>query len=188
MAQPTPEPGPAPAPELAPVPAPVRLRRIRADEYDRVAKITVAAYAPFTRGRADPYVERLADTAARDRDAEVWVAVRDTGDGTGTILGSVTLCPPGSPWRELAVPGQGEFRMLSVDPAAQGRGVGGELVRLCLARARRDGEAAVVICSLREMTTAHRLYDRLGFVRAPALDWQPLPGVELVGFRLDLED
>jgi ribosomal protein S18 acetylase RimI-like enzyme len=164
------------------------LRRVEAREYDRVGAITVAAYAPFTRGPHDPYVSRLADTAARDRDAEVWVAVDGTGDGEGALLGSVTLCPPGSPWRELATAGEGEFRMLSVDPAAQGRGAGAALVRLCLERARGAGEAAVVISSLREMAAAHRLYGRLGFERVPARDWEPVPGVRLLGFRLDLEE
>jgi ribosomal protein S18 acetylase RimI-like enzyme len=164
------------------------LRRVRTGEYDRVGEITVAAYAPFTLGPGDPYVARLADTAARDRDAEVWVAVDGRDDGTDALLGSVTLCPPGSPWRELATHGEGEFRMLSVDPGAQGRGVGAALVGLCLARSRDAGEAAVVISSLREMAPAHRLYARLGFVRVPERDWEPVPGVQLLGFRLDLED
>jgi ribosomal protein S18 acetylase RimI-like enzyme len=170
-------------PSAAPV-----LRRVRAEEHAHVGEITVAAYAPFTLGPEDPYVARLADTAARDRDAEVWVAVDEAAEGPVALLGSVTICPPRSPWRELSREGEGEFRMLSVHPAAQGRGIGAALVRLCLARARRDGERAVVISSLREMAAAHRLYARLGFVRTPERDWEPLPGVQLLGFRLDLED
>jgi hypothetical protein len=38
------------------------------------------------------------------------------------------------------------------------------------------------------MAAAHRLYARLGFVRVPERDWEPVPGVQLLGFRLDLED
>ena len=166
----------------------LRLRRVRPEEHRRVGEITVAAYAPFTLGPADPYVARLADTASRDRDAEVWVALDGAGGAGGSLLGSVTLCPPGSPWRELSTDGEGEFRMLSVAPTARGRGVGAALVGMCLERARRDGERAVVISSLREMAAAHRLYARLGFVRVPGRDWEPLPGVRLLGFRLDLED
>ena len=59
-------------------------------------------------------------------------------DDDGTLLGSVTSCPPGSPWRELSVEGEGEFRMLAVAPAARGRGVGEALVRQCEERAARD--------------------------------------------------
>lgn len=162
----------------------LRLRRVRPEELEEVGAITVAAYAPFTRGPGDPYVARLADAAARDRDAEVWVAV----DAQGTLLGSVTHCPPGSPWRELAFEDEGEFRMLSVAPAAQGRGAGEALVRHCLERSGAEGRRAVVLSSLPGMTAAHRLYGRLGFERTPERDWEPVPGVPLIGFRRDLED
>ena len=35
-----------------------------------------------------------------------------------------------------------------------------------------------------EMTDAHRVYGRLGFLRAPEDDWSPVPGVDLLAFRL----
>jgi hypothetical protein len=38
------------------------------------------------------------------------------------------------------------------------------------------------------MTDAHRLYARLGFRRAPELDWSPLTGVELHGYRIEFEE
>jgi hypothetical protein len=37
------------------------------------------------------------------------------------------------------------------------------------------------------MTAAHRLYEDLGFVRAPELDMRPVPHILLIGFTLDLE-
>ncbi len=162
------------------------LRRATPDDHERAGEVTVTAYADFTLGPVDPYVARLRDAAARDREAEIWVATPDDGDGE--ILGCVTLCPPGSPWRELAGPDEGEFRMLAVAPQARGRGVGEALARMCLDRFRAEGARAVVICSLPQMTDAHRLYDRLGFRRAPELDWSPLPGVELHGYRMDFEE
>jgi ribosomal protein S18 acetylase RimI-like enzyme len=149
----------------------------------RAGEVTVAAYADFTRGPADAYVERLRDAATRDREAELWVATPEDRDDE--ILGCVTICPPGSPWRELAGPDEGEFRMLAVAPDARGQGVGEALARMCLDRFRADGARGVVICSLPHMKAAHRLYDRLGFRRASELDWEPLPGVELQGYRID---
>jgi ribosomal protein S18 acetylase RimI-like enzyme len=164
----------------------VLLRRATPDDHERAGEVTVAAYAPFTRGPADGYVARLRDAATRDREAELWVATREERDGE--ILGCVTLCPPGSPWRELAGPDEGEFRMLAVAPEARGRGVGEALARMCLDRFRAEGNRGVVICSLPQMTDAHRLYDRLGFRRVPELDWSPVPGVELHGYRIDFKD
>ena len=34
------------------------------------------------------------------------------------------------------------------------------------------------------MTVAHRVYERLGFVRAPERDWEPVPGVHLIAYHL----
>jgi hypothetical protein len=34
--------------------------------------------------------------------------------------------------------------------------------------------------------TARRLYERLGFQRAPELDWSPVPGVNLLALRREL--
>jgi hypothetical protein len=36
------------------------------------------------------------------------------------------------------------------------------------------------------MTAAHRLYERLGFARAPARDWSPVPEVQLRVYELAL--
>jgi ribosomal protein S18 acetylase RimI-like enzyme len=161
----------------------VLLRRATPDDHARAGELTVAAYAEFTLGPADPYVERLRDAAARDREAELWIAEDD-----GRVVGTVTLCPEGSAWRELSGPDEGEFRMLAVAPEARGRGVGEALARMCLDRFRAEGARGVVICSLPEMSAAHRVYARLGFRRVPELDWEPVPGVELHGYRIDFEE
>ena len=38
----------------------------------------------------------------------------------------------------------------------------------------------------RWMTVAQRLYPKLGFERAPELDLEPVPGLELLGYRYQL--
>ena len=159
----------------------MELRRARADELAAVGELTVAAYATFTTGPDDPYLLRLRDAATRDREAELWVAVE--GD---LLLGTVTYCPPGSPWRELGGEREGEFRMLAVDPASQGSGVGAALVGLCHERARAHGAGTMVLSSLAEMGSAHRVYERLGYTRLPDLDWDPVPGVHLIAYRKEL--
>ena len=159
----------------------MEIRRAAADDLEAVGRLTVAAYAPYLDATPDTgYVDHLRDAARRDREAELWVAV----DGDDVVLGSVTSCPEGSPWRELSEPGEGEFRMLAVDPAAQGRGVGRALVEHVVAAFRADGSRGVVLCSMGSMTSAHRVYERVGFTRAPELDWSPVSGVDLVAFHL----
>jgi ribosomal protein S18 acetylase RimI-like enzyme len=162
----------------------MRIRRARNDDIAAVGEVTVAAYADFTAGEADSYVQHLRDAASRDREAELWVA---TPDDSEEILGTVTITPSGSPWREIARDGEGEFRMLAVAPTAQGQGVGTALVDLVLERFRDDGARAVVMSTLPVMMAAHRIYERAGFVREPDRDWSPLPGVDLISYRVDLE-
>jgi ribosomal protein S18 acetylase RimI-like enzyme len=98
----------------------------------------------------------------------------------------VTYCLPGSPYAELCHEGQAEFRMLAVDPAVRGRGVGERLVRACLDRASEQGCASVVISTRPQMASAHRIYQRLLFERTPELDWAPAPGIELIAYTRTL--
>src|SRR5437762_14326821 len=83
----------------------MRIRRARPDDLASVGDVTVAAYAEFAGADTADYVHHLRDAATRDREAELWVA---TPYDTEEILGSVTLCPPGSPWREIARDGEVE--------------------------------------------------------------------------------
>lgn len=158
----------------------MQIRLARPTELEAVGELTVAAYEAFTLGPDDPYLGKLRDAGARAREAELWVATDED-----RVLGAVTSCPEGSPWREVARPGEGEFRMLAVHPDGQGRGAGEALVRHVLDRWTAAGIPTVVLSSLPGMAAAHRLYTRLGFVRTPERDWDPVPDVHLVTFRRD---
>lgn len=162
----------------------VTIRPAREEELAAVSELTIEAYAADGY-RTDPddwYFHKLADARGRHEEAELLVAV----DDTGTLLGTVTIVEPGSPWREIRTEDQLEFRMLAVSPAARGRGVGEALTRRVLERAAELGFRTVVLSSGRSMRAAHRLYERLGFHRTPASDWSPDPGIVLLTYRLDL--
>lgn len=154
-------------------------------DFAAVARLTVAAYEADGQLKGEHgYAEVLADVTRRATHGEVLVAV---DEATGEVLGSVTFVLPGTPYAELSGPGEAEFRMLAVDPAAQGRGAGAALARACVDRAAALGCSAVVICVRAGFAApAHRLYQRMGFVRLPEKDWSPVPGVDLLGLRLDL--
>jgi ribosomal protein S18 acetylase RimI-like enzyme len=161
----------------------LRVRRAAAADHEAIGEVTVAAYEEFSNAAEAGYVAYLRDAASRDREAELWVAEDEV---TGEVLGSVTLCPVGSPWREIGTDDEGEFRMLAVSPAAQGRGVGSALMDLVVSRAREDGRTGIVLSSLAAMTAAHHIYERQGFIRVPDRDWSPAPGVDLLAFRKEL--
>jgi GNAT superfamily N-acetyltransferase len=160
----------------------VLVREALPAEHAELGELCVRAYRDIG-PVSDGYAAKLRDVADRARTARVLVA--DDGDGSAP-LGCVTLILGGGPWGEVAAADEGEFRMLAVDPAAQGRGAGAALVRACVDEVRRAGRARVVISSATDMVTAHRLYERLGFVHAPARDWRPVPEVQLRVYELAL--
>ncbi|RQW96104.1 GNAT family N-acetyltransferase [Micromonospora inaquosa] len=163
----------------------LRVRPAEPADFPAVARLTVAAYEADGQLKGEHgYGEVLADVSTRAASGEVLVAV---DEATGAVLGSVTFVLPGTPFAELSGPGEAEFRMLAVDPGAQGRGVGAALVEACVDRATELGCTAVMICVRAGMAdSAHRLYSRRGFVRSPEKDWAPVPGVDLLGLRLEL--
>jgi GNAT superfamily N-acetyltransferase len=169
----------------------VSVRPAHTDELVRVGELTLSAYvADDLLVGDDGYAPRLRDAVTRAREAELYVAVLTDllthPEDPGEPVGTVTFCPQGSPWSELAQPGEAEFRMLAVDPAARRRGVAQALVGVCLERARELGCTAVVLSSLPVQRSAHRIYQRLGFRRTPDRDWSPAEGVDLLAFRLQL--
>lgn len=158
----------------------VTIRLALPSEYDAVGQLTVEAYSHdgFVRGEYAMTLRAAADRAAK---AELWVAVDDEG-----LLGTVTYCPVGSVYREIGRDDEGEFRMLGVAGRARGQGIGTALTERCIERSREQGLRRVVMSSATYMTTAHRIYERLGFTRLPERDWAPIPGVDLYAFALDL--
>jgi ribosomal protein S18 acetylase RimI-like enzyme len=160
----------------------VEIRIARADELVSIGNLTAAIYVAG--GYISPdsdYVVRLRDAASRSREAELVVALYE-GEPTGTV----TYCRHGSPWAQLTVQGEAEFRMLAVVPSARGLGLGEALVRHCITRAREDGCTMLRLSTEPVMHAAHRIYRRLGFARTPERDWRPQPGVTLMTYALAL--
>jgi ribosomal protein S18 acetylase RimI-like enzyme len=161
----------------------VLIRRARSEELAEIGELTLAAYAAERMIVDDVgYADELRDATRRAELAELLVAV----DGSGSLLGTVTVARPGTEFAEVSREGELEFRMLGVHPSATGRGIGEALTRAVIDRARELGAVRVVLCSMSAMKRAHRLYERLGFVRLPERDWEPHPGVVLIAYRFDL--
>ena len=161
----------------------VLVRLARPGDLARVAELSVTAYTHDYALAAD-YVASIGDVAPRAREHEVWVA---EDRATGALLGTVTTPRPGAHLSPLGGADELDFRLLAVDPAARGRGIGAQLTRHAMAVARWRGLRRVVLNSGPDMLPAHRLYERLGFARLPARETTLLPdGRPLYAFGLDL--
>lgn len=176
----------APPPTLlgvadSPAPPAVRIEPATPADHAAIAELTVSVYIDGE--LAGPsYTPELADVAGRADRAELLV-VRDDD---GRVVGSVALVLSGDFGEVTESDDEAAVRMLVVDPAAQGRGIGELLMTDCLRRARAAGKRRMVLSTGPKMLAAHRLYERMGFTRLPERDWTPVPGIDLLVYALDL--
>lgn len=146
------------------------IRRSRPDDAEAIGTITEAAYRQdghLDMEGGEAYAETLRDAAARMAGAVVLVAEVD-----GAVVGSVTVAPAGTPWANVAHPGELEVRMLGVAATARRRGVAEALMTAVEDHARSLGLDTIVLSTNIDMDAAQRLYDRLGYRRRPERDWR----------------
>jgi predicted N-acetyltransferase YhbS len=168
--------------------AQVRIRDARPEDRDAILDVTLAAYQEYAAcmpGFWEGYRQNIVAAVSDAGEAEQLVAE----DG-GAIVGTVLLYPPRrmriSQRESLDMPWP-EVRLLAVAPGARGRGVGAALMRECVRRVRLANGTTLSLHTTDLMQTAMRMYERMGFVRAPELDFHPAPGVTVKGYRLDLK-
>ncbi len=97
----------------------------------------------------------------------------------GELAGAVAISPPGAPGAAVAGAGEAELSRLAVAAGARRQGVGRVLVELCGEQARLAGASAVALWSRPYQEGAHRLYESLGYRRAPERDGEDAEGGRL---------
>ncbi len=169
--------------------ADIRVREAREDDEAAIRAVTLAAYEQYAAHMGahwEGYRRNIVDSLAAAGQVQRLVA-----EHAGAIVGSVLLYPPGAAGFTIGrrpIGGEWpEVRLLAVDPAARGLGIGLSLMQACVDRARDAGSAALALHTTDMMAAAVRLYARMGFERAPELDFQPAPGITVKGFLLALD-
>jgi ribosomal protein S18 acetylase RimI-like enzyme len=139
---------------------PLVVRTALEAEWPQADRIAVEAFAEY---EAD-YPEwlalirqsRLMSTIARD--AELILAIEG-----GSLVGAVGYLPPRAPKDDCFEAAWSVLRMLSVAPAARGRGVCAALIDECVRRARGDGAPVLALYTSPVMRVALPMYERRGF-------------------------
>jgi ribosomal protein S18 acetylase RimI-like enzyme len=148
----------------------LRLRDARASEFDEASRLLAEAYAAF-RGHLPPgawesYIGEIVDVRSRLGESELIVAERD-----GHLVGTIGFYPDASRSRVERWPeGWASIRTLGVRAGARRQGVGTALARECVRRARERTADPIGLHTASHMAAATRLYERLGFRRAPEFD------------------
>jgi ribosomal protein S18 acetylase RimI-like enzyme len=162
------------------------------NERAAISELTVRAYAQYATIMAP------AAWAALEQAMRNGLASQERGDPgitrvvaeqAGALVGSVLLYAPASDAYDGAAPpaAHPEIRLLAVAPELRGHGIGDALMRECIRHARGMGARELGLHTSHSMQAAKRMYERMGFVRAPEHDFQPA-GAELVeAFRLPLD-
>jgi GNAT superfamily N-acetyltransferase len=156
------------------------VRDIRPEEVAAARVLTLAAYDQYS-ALMEPSAWAALRRALESALATSGPLAHLVAERNGALLGSVLLFPAangdtGSAGGRMIWP---ELRLLAVAPAARGHGVGTALVNACIERARSSGAPALGLYSSDTMQSAIRLYEGLGFLRAPQFDFQPT-GAEIV--------
>jgi GNAT superfamily N-acetyltransferase len=169
----------------------LRIRTASADDSEAIRNITLSAYQEYE-AQMPPahwklYRQVILTTLADVGPAEQIVAERDDN-----IVGTVLLYPAGTildlPDGSSASLDWPEVRLLAVAPAARGQGIGAALMEECVRRARQSKAVALTLHTNEMMQAAGRMYARMGFVHAPELDFGPIEGVIVKGYRLNLNE
>jgi GNAT superfamily N-acetyltransferase len=168
----------------------LRIRDARPDDRAAIEAVTLAAYEQYAAALPPPlwaaYRQNIVATLAEAEPGGQIVA-----EAAGAVVGSVLLHPAGA---VMAEPGSGkemplaepEVRLLAVEPAGRGGGVGRRLMEECVRRSRDAGAATLTLHTTDMMRVAMGLYERMGFARATDLDFTPAPGVVVKGYRLGI--
>jgi GNAT superfamily N-acetyltransferase len=168
----------------------LHLRDAHPGDLDAIRDVTLSAYQEYAAlmpSHWENYRQHILATLADVKPAEQIVAERD-GDVVGTVLlypaGTVFSTPDGASvtleWPEV--------RLLAVAPAARGQGIGAALMHECIRRARQSGAAILTLHTTDIMQVAMRMYERMGFVRTPELDFHVDTDLTVKGYRLNLDD
>jgi ribosomal protein S18 acetylase RimI-like enzyme len=154
---------------------------MRPDEHEAVGELRVAAYRELgLLPEGSGYADTLRGFGFVN-DCLVLVAADEAG-----ILGTITL-EPFEPGSELARDDtEADVRAFAVDPRAQGKGVGRELLLALIERAEQRGLRRLRLCTRPAMRAAQHLYETTGFARTPELDFEPLPGIGLRAYEIGL--
>jgi GNAT superfamily N-acetyltransferase len=144
----------------------MEIRVVRPEEFDEAGRVTADAYLEHVRPEWEDdwarYMVELAAVRRRAAISTVLVAVED-----GRVLGCATIeydnpITKGEP----PLPAEdARLRMLAVDGAARGRGVGQALLDAALQEGRTRGKRRMVLNTTEIMKAAQRLYERNGFER-----------------------
>ena len=138
----------------------ITIRDFHASDATGVNRVALAAF--------DEYRGDFSDWAAHSASIARMASLADVGElivagAEGRIVGAVVYVPPGAPKASHFDVDWPIIRLLVVDPAHRGLGLGRALTEECVRRAVRDGSPVLALHTSPIMRVALPMYLRMGF-------------------------
>lgn len=170
----------------------LEIRNAKSEEFATVGKLMVKVYsqlAGFPKESEQPDYYRMLLNVGKlteKENTELIVAISTENKVVGAVVYFSDLKNYGSGGTASTLKNASGFRLLAVDPAARGKGLGKLLCQACISRAKRKGQKYLFIHSTESMKVAWGMYERLGFLRYPEIDF--IQGqLPVFGFRLKIK-
>jgi len=165
------------------------VRNAKPEEYEYIGKLMVRVYSQlegFPNESEQPnYYKMLANIGemATKPGASLLVAVSTVNKIAGAVVYFKEMLYYGSGGTAIQEKNASGFRLLAVDNAVRGKGIGKLLTKACIDKTKDDKNLQLIIHTTMAMQTAWRMYENIGFKRSGDLDFMqgPLP---VFGFRL----
>ncbi|MEY2834149.1 MAG: hypothetical protein RLZZ574_3409 [Cyanobacteriota bacterium] len=141
---------------------PLIIRDALATDFNKIALLSVAAYCEYAQSLRledwDKMKTSLSNVSKVASQAKLVVA-----EQARQLVGSVVYYRPGTSTSRLFQPEWASLRMLAVLPEYRGQGIGRQLTKACIERAKSDRAEIIGLHTSELMVSAKRMYEKLGF-------------------------
>jgi len=168
------------------------IREAKPSEYDPLGLIMVEVYSQL---EGFPSPDEIPDYYNTLRNVgelvnkpmvKLFVSVSKTGQVEGGLVYFGDMKHYGAGGEKVENQSAAAFRLLAVKPELRGKGVGKLLIEACFEQAKTEGHQFLIIHSTKYMMVAWRMYERMGFVPFPEINFEK-SGVEVFGFKYNLQ-
>jgi GNAT superfamily N-acetyltransferase len=168
-----------------------QVRNAKPSEFAEIGQLMVQVYSNlegFPKPAEQPgYYQLLAgvgDLTEKPK-TEILVAVSEDDKVLGAVVYFGDMQYYGSGGIATEEKNAAGFRLLAVDAAARGLGLGKVLTRACIEKAKGENLSQMIIHTTKTMQTAWKMYEKIGFKRSEDLDFKQ-GELSVFGFRLIL--
>lgn len=164
-------------------------RNATPDEFEQIGKLLVLVYSQldgFPKQSEQPDYYRLLSNIGEfvnKPETELLVAVDPDNNIGGAVVYFSDMQYYGSGGTATLEKNASGFRLLAVDPALRGKGIGKLLTMECIRKAKAKNRQQMIIHTTKAMQTAWEMYERIGFERSEDLDFMQQE-LAVFGFRL----